>query len=220
MQIPRSHLVLRRLLAAIFTVVSLMASSWTAAQQVAEDFKTSYRYNTLGEVTGVIYPDPDGAAGPLPHPARRNTYDGRGHLTLVEHGELAEYQSEEDEPRDWEGFTVHRQEIYTYDALGRQITAGLAGADGVVHAMTQSSYDDENRTECVAQRMNPDVFSSLPTDACAVSALGDFGPDRITRYTYSSEGYGEVTQEERAVGTLLAQVYVSHDYDDVDESKG
>jgi RHS repeat-associated protein len=172
----------------------------------------------MGQVTGVIQPDPDGG-GTLRYVASRNSYDSRGRLVLVEHGELATYQADKTPQgdvlasQDWNNFTVHQQEIYTYDELGRRLTAATADSVGVIHTMSQISYDAENRVTCRAVRMNPTAFNSLPADACTLGPEGAFGPDRITRYTYDPDGFGAVTKEERAVGTPLQQVYVNYEYD-------
>ncbi len=52
--------------------------------------------------------------------------------------------------------------------------------------------------------------ASLPGDACALGVEGDFGPDRIVRLVYDAAG--EVLQEQRAVGTSIAQTYAAHAY--------
>ncbi len=201
-----------RYLAMGLTFAVLVFCQVTFAQQVAEDFKVSYRYNALGEVTGSIQPDPDGG-GALKYLASRSTYDGRGRLILVEHGALASYQSDAIAPQNWSGFTVHKKEVYTYDELGRKLTAATADDVGVVHAMAQYSYDSESRVQCATVRMNPGSYGNLPSSACTPGSEGNFGPDRITRYTYGSAGFGAVTKEERAVGTPLEQDYVSYEYD-------
>ena len=201
-----------RLLVSGGVLLIFAVSQVASAQQVAGDFKVSYRYNSLGELTGSIQPDPDGA-GFMTHLATRNTRDSRGRLTLVEHGRLSAYQSEAIAPQNWSGFTIHKQEIYTYDELGRPLTAATADKVGVVHVMTQYSYDNESRVECIAVRMNPNGYSNLPPSACALGSEGIFGPDRITRFTYGPEGFGAETQEERAVGTSIEQVYARYEYD-------
>ena len=56
----------------------------------------------------------------------------------------------------------------------------------------------------MALRMNPAVYASLPTDACAQGTAGPYGQDRITRNTYDAAD--RLTQVEMGVGTAVAQV--------------
>ncbi len=183
------------------------------AQQSAAAYKTSYRYNSIGQQTGVILPDPDGG-GSLKHLATRYSYNTTGDLAQIEEGRLSSYQDDSIKPSDWSGFTVHRKAIYDYDDIGRRLTDSITDAVGVRETLTQYTYDDENRVVCKAIRMNPAAYDSLPSSACVLGTEGAFGPDRITRYTYGLEGHGRITKEERAVGTPLQQVYVEYSFDD------
>jgi RHS repeat-associated protein len=85
-----------------------------------------------------------------------------------------------------------------YDANGRPVTQSVS-AGGTIHALTQISYDALGRPECVAQRMNPGVYSSLPASACTLGTAGTFGPDRISKTLYDLAG--QVTQVKSALGT-------------------
>ena len=58
--------------------------------------------------------------------------------------------------------------------------------------------------------MYKDAFSSIPSDACSPGSPGPHGPDRVTRYT--TDFFGQVWKEERAVGTPLEQTYVDNTY--------
>jgi hypothetical protein len=64
-----------------------------------------------------------------------------------------------------------------YDANARVKTQVLANG-ATQYALTQVSYDALGRTDCVAQRMNPAVYASLPASACTLGTAGSFGPDR------------------------------------------
>ena len=54
-----------------------------------------------------------------------------------------------------------------------------AEAGSITYAVTQTSYDAMGRTDCVAQRMNPAIFASLPASACTLGTEGSYGKDRI-----------------------------------------
>ena len=178
-------------------------------------YLTATRYNLGRQVTGTIKPDPDGA-GPLLYPATRNTYGTsgatRGLLLRVESGELPVWLNESVDPAAWDayGFVPYLTREYTYDVYGRIRTEALIGADDVTEALTQYSYDDWGRVRCKAVRMNKNAYGSLPQSACDLGPEGDFGPDRIHRYTYDE--FDQVLTEERAVGTSLAQTYVTNTY--------
>jgi RHS repeat-associated protein len=77
--------------------------------------------------------------------------------------------------------------------LGLTALTALVFAIGVqaetVVQVTQASYDAVGRPKCVAIRMNPDAFSSLPVGgACSLGTPGTHGPDRITRTVYDAAG--------------------------------
>ncbi len=202
-----NNLVVTLLLAA-----SMVLAAPALAQQVASEFKTSYRYNALGQITGVIKADPDGG-GSLRHLAIRATYDGQGQLVMVEQGQLATYQSEAIAPQQWTGFTVHQKKFHTYDAAGRRTTESRADAAGNKVTLTQYSFDNNDRVVCKAVRMNPSAYNSLPASACALGPQGQYGPDRITRYTWNGNYLYDLAKEERAVGTALQQTYADYTYD-------
>lgn len=97
-----------------------------------------------------------------------------------------------------------------YDKYGRQIGSRKGyGIDTI--GMTATSYDDQNRVKCRTVRMNESRFLYIvDTPACELSAEGDNGPDRITKYIYDS--YHRLTEEVRAYKTDLQQVYKKYDY--------
>jgi YD repeat-containing protein len=71
------------------------------------------------------------------------------------------------------------------------------------YALTQTSYDADGRVQCVAQRMNPSAWSSLPSDACTLQTAGSDGNDRIVKTTYDNAG--EVTLVQTAYGVTGTQ---------------
>jgi RHS repeat-associated protein len=188
--------------------LAMLAPVPAAAQQSASPYTSAQRLDAMGRVTGTISADPDGA-GPLPHRATRNTYDGAGRLTRQETGTLAAWQSEAVAPAGWSGFTVHQVIDHAYDALDRK-TRETVSAGGTAYSVTQQSYDAIGRPECSATRMNPGVFGFLPASACSLSSVGTFGPDRITRSVHDAGG--QLTQVQVAVGTADQATEATNSY--------
>ncbi len=89
-----------------------------------------------------------------------------------------------------------------YDSAGRRIRQSFV-TGGATHAVTQYSYNAASLLECVAVRMNPAEFGSLPSSACTLDTEGSNGPDRITRYTYDVMAH--VTNVASAYGTPAQQ---------------
>jgi RHS repeat-associated protein len=157
---------------------------------------TQYRYDSAREVSGVVGPDPDGA-GSLHNRAIRATYDGHGLVTKVERGTVNSYSDS-----DWAAFSSVEEIDNSYDSNLRPVTEAVA-AGGATYALTQTSYDALGRVQCVAQRMNPSVYGSLPSDACTLSTSGSYGPDRIAKTTYDAAG--QVTLVQSAYGVTGVQ---------------
>jgi len=206
----QGKLPLRGLLSCLSGIIALSLAAQGFAQSSASAFTTGYRYNLAGDVTGVIYADPDGA-GPLAYPAERYTYDGAGQLILIEAGELSSWQSESVAPASWPGFTVHRYADRDFDGYGRMLSETLFSGASTL-ALKQVSYDSKGRVDCTAVRMNPAEFASPPASACVLDTQGTYGPDRITRHYYDTKN--RISQVVRAYGTSVQQTYVSYTYTD------
>ncbi|WP_295226055.1 RHS repeat-associated core domain-containing protein [uncultured Brevundimonas sp.] len=158
----------------------------------AED-TTYYRYDTARRPVGVIGPDPDGPSGSLLRRAQRVTYDAGGRPTQVEQGIVSGLSD-----TDWNGFNSLQQQLTAYDAYGRPVIAALRGG-GAAHSVTHIGYDAAGRQSCVATRMNPAAFDSLPGSACDLGAQGAYGPDRITKYEYNAAS--QMTKSTSGFGT-------------------
>jgi RHS repeat-associated protein len=141
---------------------------------------------------GTISADPDGA-GPLTNRARRITYAATGLVAQQENGTTAGQSDSA-----WAAFAPAEAINFSYDSRRRPVLQTL-NSGGTIYALTQTSYRADDRVECVAQRMNPAAFSSLPASACTLGTQGSFGPDRITKAVYDNEG--QLTQVRVAVGT-------------------
>jgi RHS repeat-associated protein len=153
------------------------------------------RYDAARQQVGAVSADPDGA-GALKHRASRTTYNPDGQPTKTERGTV---NSQSDS--DWAAFVPLEEVQTSYDASGRPVVQKLV-AGGTTHALSQMSYDALGRPECIAQRMNPAAFTSLPASACTLGMQGtgtnDFGPDRIAKTSYDAAG--QVTKTTSAYG--------------------
>jgi RHS repeat-associated protein len=194
-------------------ILVLGAASAHAVQSEAP-FMHATRYNVAGQVTGTIAPDPD-ATGALRLLATRNRYNSLGLLDKVETGQLTTWADDTIAPSSWGGYGFSGANVFstteiTYDSYGRKVKELVLGKDLMPEALVQYSYDSENFVRCKAVRMNKDQFLSPPSDPCQPGMVGSQGPDRIFRY--SNNVFGQVMQEERAVGTSLEQVYATTTY--------
>ncbi|MEA3044958.1 MAG: hypothetical protein QOH47_2796 [Sphingomonadales bacterium] len=158
---------------------------------------TRYRYNAAQQVVGAIGPDPDGG-GSLKHRAVRTTYRSDGLPTKVERGTV---NSQSDS--DWTGFSSLEEGQIDYDSNDRPTVRRLV-ASSTTYSLAQISYDAVGRVQCVARRMNPSEFTSLPSDACTLDSEGGYGPDRITRATYDNAGQATLTQTGYGVSGVQA----------------
>jgi len=140
---------------------------------------TRYRYDAARQLIGEIGPDPD-AAGSLKHRALRYTFNLDGQPTQLEQGTV----NSQSDP-DWANFATLQQQQMDYDQIGRMTNQRLM-AGGTTFAVSQFSYDGENRLDCEAVRMNPSIFGALPASACTLGAQGPNGPDRIVKYLYNA----------------------------------
>ncbi|WP_298095799.1 RHS repeat-associated core domain-containing protein [Brevundimonas sp.] len=158
---------------------------------------TTYVYGTSDprQLVGVIGPDPDGG-GALLNRAQRLTYNTRGQVTVAEIGTAS--------GGTWANFSaiVKAETDYDTAAYFRPIVSRQMSAAGAVSGVQQVTYDAAGRPSCVAIRMNPAEFSSLPSSACTLDTTGGFGPDRITQTTYDDVGRPLTTTS--ALGTADA----------------
>jgi RHS repeat-associated protein len=166
------------------------------------DDTVRYRYDAARQRVGKTSADPDGA-GPLPHRAERYGYEGGGLVATIDTGTVAGTTDAQ-----WAAFSVASTIASSYDSAARK-TQETASSGGTVHTLTQFSYDGDGRLQCVAERMNPAAFGSLPASACTLGTAGSYGSDRITRHTYDAvgrrtkmqTGYGTAAQTDDITST-------------------
>jgi RHS repeat-associated protein len=189
--------------------IGVFQSADAVAQSSSSAYTTAYRYNVGGQLTGRIEADPDGSGGPLGFPAIRNSYDANGRLIYVETGELAGWQSDSVQPKNWTGYSVFQIAEFSYDAEGRKVRE-LRRQGATVFALKQISYDAYDRVDCTAIRMDPAQWLGQ-TNACVPQlGSGTIEPDRITKTTYNNRN--QPAQVRRAFGTALEQAYATYTY--------
>lgn len=165
---------------------------------------THFFYDAAGRKTGVIAEDPDGS-GSLLRPAIRITYDAddlilreeTGHASAASAAALA-------------SMVVDRTAETTYDTVGRKTKDLVKSPAAVIMSLTQYSYDSIGRLQCTAVRMNPAVYSNLPSSACSLGTPGANGSDRITKNVYDAAG--QMVQIRKAVGTPFEEAYATYSY--------
>jgi RHS repeat-associated protein len=104
---------------------------------------------------------------------------------------------------------VFRRIDHDYDARRNPIREAVSSG-GATYTLVQRTFDQRNRLDCEARRMNPATFGSLPSSACTLGTEGGFGPDRITRNVYDVAS--QLLRVQRAYGTPLQQDYATFTY--------
>lgn len=164
---------------------------------------THYRFDASRRLVGAVSPDPDGT-GPLKRRAKKLVYDSAGRATDVISGTVTGADD-----TAW-GALSAAQRVTTTWVDGRRAKDVLSSG-GTIYAVTQYSYDNVGRVECVVQRMNDAAWSSLPSSACSLGAAGSFGPDRITKSIYDAAGRATKVQTGYAVsGTQADEVTTTY----------
>lgn len=190
------------------TLTATTAFTWTAMGDLATQDgplsgttdTTYFRYDAARQLVGVIGPDPDGA-GALLRRAERNTYNPRGQITLTEQGTVTGTDNSA-----WAAFATLQQVANQYDAYGRP-THTRVQASSTTYSLTQASYDNRSRVECVTTRMNAATFASPPSSACTLATAGSFGPDRAVRYLYDAASQLTSVTSGYASGSPITQSY-------------
>ncbi|TPG22752.1 hypothetical protein EAH87_02890 [Sphingomonas koreensis] len=125
---------------------------------------TTYRYDDVRQLVGVISADPDGS-GSLKRRAQRLTYDAKGAVTKAEVGTVAGVTDSA-----WAAFVTKQQLTTSYDSHGRK-TRDVVTAGGATYGVTDYSYDGAGRPDCTATRMNPSTWATV-TAACTAQSAG------------------------------------------------
>ncbi|MDV6331320.1 RHS repeat-associated core domain-containing protein [Asticcacaulis sp. 201] len=164
-----------------------------------------YFYDAVRRKIGEIGPDPDGA-GSLQRSAIRTTYNGDGQVIAIESGTVTGTAL-----ANLTSMTVLDKSTAEFSTTTGLPTAAkyFVGTSTTPSQVVQTTYDNMLRVSCTAERLNPAVFASLPTDACTLGTAGADGPDKITKYTYDltsavltqTSAYGTTVQADDVVNT-------------------
>lgn len=176
----------------------------------------AYRYESHYSPTGLILAEvsPD-ANNSGKRSAKRYLYELSNRptlLTAIEHGELSYYDPAAS-PSDWgASFDVAYVKKMHYDAFGRKTFEGRIDPQGNYQTLKQFSYDDRDRVQCEAVRMNASnlIPYASPISACDLGIKGEHGYDRITRYEYDKQD--NILKITKAYGTEWQQDYATFTY--------
>ena len=163
---------------------------WEDGPQSGTVDRVYHFYDVQGRENGVIGIDPDGA-GTRPRSGTKTLHNEDGQVKEEIRGTVAGVSSS-----DLDAMTVQERDTNEFNTTtGLPVRAkSFVGTSAIPSNVTERSYNSMLRLECEAQRLNPDTFSSmaapnLSPDACAkVASAGPDGHDRITKYTYESDG--------------------------------
>lgn len=155
----------------------------------------NYVWDANRRLTFDIQPDPD-AGGSLLRPETRYTYDADGQLVQVDKGRGTTATGSD--------FASLQTTTYVYDIIGNKVRETTPAG------VTQFAYDAANRATCMAVRMNPATYGSLPSDACTLGTQGANGPDRITKTVYDLAG--QTISTIRGLGSPEQQTYATYTY--------
>jgi len=166
---------------------------------------TRYLYDAARQRIGEIRPPAADQDGVVRAFAKRLSYTSFGKLQLSETGTTT---GQDDAA--WQAFVPLTSTRTVFGSDERKAIDYKQDAAGNALTATQYSYDSNGWLSCIAERMNPDGYASLPADACTLGPVGSFGTDRITKSIY--DGDGNLVQTRRGFGTTLEQAYVTYSY--------
>ncbi|MFZ5616941.1 MAG: RHS repeat domain-containing protein [Pseudomonadota bacterium] len=166
---------------------------------------TMYFYDNARRQIGAIGPDPDDT-GPLLRRAVQTTYSSQGLPATVQQGTATAQTL-----AALNAMTVLSRASNGYDAYGRPIRLTVMDGSGTDQlSVEQYTYDNAGRLQCAAQRMNPVVYSVLPTSACLQSTVTTNGFDRISQTIYDDAG--RTLQVLTGVASTAAQTTATYAY--------
>ena len=176
---------------------------------------TTFTYDSHGQVTSVTLPDPDGT-GPAIPPVTSYSYDTLGRLTQITNPDSTTQQFAYDSSDNLVTQTeeLGRSTTFTYDALGRQLTATLPDPDGagpLPAPVTTTVYDALGQ---VASQTAPDGSTTSYT----FDALGHVlsisypdpdgaGPQAAPVATRAYDAAGRMSASYDVLGNMTAYAY-------------
>ncbi|MGH1558135.1 hypothetical protein ACRAWD_10695 [Caulobacter segnis] len=143
-------------------------------------------YDLSRWVVGTVGVDPDGSSGSLLYRATKIAYRADGQVQTSYTGVVADRLGD----TFVNSFQVKSSVSNEYDGYGRVI-AQVSSNGTSAYALTETSYDNFGRVDCVAMRMDPSKLGNrLGMLVVGVTMARARHADRITRTTYNK--YGEV----------------------------
>lgn len=157
-----------------------------------------HRYDILGRKTWEI--SAAGVAGD--RIAKRFSYRNADDKVLsIETGTLTDpYAST---------MTVTSRVDTSYNATRDPVREAVSSS-GTTYAVTDRSFDDQNRTICETARMNLAALPAGGSDACVLGTAGSQGPDRIAKNSYDAAS--QLLKIQKAYATSLQQDYTTYTY--------
>jgi RHS repeat-associated protein len=164
---------------------------------------TTYRYDNMRRLVGIVDPDPDGG-GALKRRATRFTYDGSGRVTLEETGTVVDAS----DPA-WANFVTAFQQSTQYNTNDQIIRQKLSSG-GTDYSVVDSVYDTKGRLSCTITRMDPAQWGTVATSCTPPQTGGPDGADRVVKITYNAAD--QPTELRLAVGTADEAVQAAYTY--------
>lgn len=164
------------------------------------DDTTTWAYNADRQVVQTVGPDPDGA-GPLHNRSVKTVYLPDGQVSSVSSGTSNP---------DGSSFVEKTRQDNSYDTYARLLKVTVSAGGSTINR-TDYAYDGQSNLHCVAVRMNPAVFATLPQSACVPSTVGTYGPDRIAAKDY--DYLNRVTKVWSAAATDYQRADITNTYD-------
>lgn len=157
------------------------------------DDTTTYRYDAMRRLTGVIDPDPDGSGTVYTRRrAIRYVYDPSGRVLREEYGTVGSSDV------NWNTFIEAFKRENTYNTNDKPIRQKVRSGT-TDYGITDFVYDTKGRLACSITYMDPAQWGPQATSCVPLQTNGPDGPDRVVKYSYDAAD--RVTEVRLGVGT-------------------
>lgn len=169
---------------------------------------TYYFYDNRGRVNGTIGGDPDGA-GARPRLAKKVSYDVDDKVVDTYAGTVTGTTAS---ALNTMTYINHFHNDFSTNTGLLSVSKEYSGNSTTILHLTQYAYDNMGRKDCVAVRLNPVDYPSLPASACTQGTVQANGNrDQITKYSYAL--LGQVVSTISGYGTSEARTDFVKTYD-------